>query len=188
MATATVQAEFSYGAYGPITILETLGNLSKILTSSEDEFWVRTEKIKTKKFNRRFTPTEPPPLDESADAWQTFVNYLEHTGYRLEVHTKASGLEKVHDEYIEWAGESLPDSVISIYENRPVERCWRLFFFLREGTATPFPVDLYGVTGKHPTNNPRALWQPNGCVDLYFACIIEKLIRAGLRVSIDGTR
>lgn len=176
--------QVTYGSYGIVTVLEREGNLTRISTGDYD-FWVRTEKLKPVR-TRRKAPTAAPNVDEAANAWQRFVNYLQHTGYRLEVHTRAAGLDAVESEYIAWAGESLPQSAIHIYENRPTDRCWRLFFFLQDGISVPFPIELYGVTGKHPTNKPRGLWQQSGKVDVYFTSIIEQLVRAGLRVPAEA--
>lgn len=172
-----------YGSYGVVTILAIEGALAHIQTENEVPFWVRAEKLKPVK-EPKLVPTKAPDVDEAANAWQKFVAYLEGVGYKLEVHTRTATVEQVSDEYTAWSGESLPDATIKIYDNRPMqERCWRLFFHLSDGIAVPFVIDLAGCGKKQPTQKPRGLWHRNGRVEVYFASIIEQLVRAGLRAT-----
>ena len=64
------QTQCSYGGYGTVSIVDVAGHLSKIHTAGDDEFWVKTEKLKYKQVsdeaiylhNHAETSTEDPGL------------------------------------------------------------------------------------------------------------------------------
>src|SRR5579863_4715009 len=66
-------------------------------------------------------------VDESAP-WNQLAAAIASGPYRLEVYAKHDFIEQVEYEYLEWADELLPEGAIRVYENRPTNRCWRLFF------------------------------------------------------------
>lgn len=177
-----MSSHVQYGTYGPVVTLENSGRLVKIRTSNDLEFWVKREKLKTVQPKKLKPAQVIPGVDSEEGAWERFVDYLNATGFCLCVHCKAAAVETVADEYAGWAGESLPDTCIKIYEKRlRTDRCWRLEFTLADGIKTPFPLELSGITNRRPTKHVRGLWFPNGKVHLYFTRPIESLVRAGLR-------
>lgn len=181
MAAAAAPAVAKYGNYGLVTILETSGGLSKIHTDNDDEFWVKSERLKAVRQKTEWATAEPA-LDTTDDAWGRFAAYLGGAGYRLEVHARSTDVEQAEAEYQTWSGEALPPTAIHVHDNRPTPREWRLFFRLPKNIEVPFVIEIAGTTGRHPTNHPRGLLSENGRVQVYFASIIEQLVRAGLRV------
>lgn len=127
-------------------------------------------------------PRAIPQVDTTAP-WAALAADIARGPYRLEVQTKHDFLDEVQYEYLSWCDEILPEDAIHVYENRPTNRCWRLFFPLPSCSKIPFPIEIGGVTGRHPTGTPRGLLY-KGRVDVYFAELVEQLVRAGLRVTI----
>ena len=168
-----------YGNYGLVNVLVIEGALAQI-SHNGNEFWVKADRLKKPPF---VPATKEPEVDTAANSWGTFVDYLRRTRYTLEVHTREDGLAQAEAEYFTWSGESLPAAAICHYENRPLPREWRLTFRLADGVPVPFPIEIGGITGKHPDNHPRGLLHEKGRVRVYYSSIIEQLIRAGLRVS-----
>lgn len=166
-----------YGSYGVVSIVETAGNLSKIHTNADDEFWVRTEKLKST------TAPQSNLVESTDDEFKKFVDYLNRVGYALRAEVRTDGVEQVEQEYAEWCGESLPNEFITIYDNRPLAREWRLKFYLYDKTNCPFPISTMGTNGGKPSKEPKGLVYNDGRAVVQYASIIEKLVRAGLRVQ-----
>lgn len=214
MATAAPAKQLvTYKDYGPVTVLGVSGTKTQITTSNDNTFWVPTDKLKYKtikvhetvtgrfqaskpnftEVERKLITVDTVKIEQavaatgdfgSLESIDAFVQFLEATGYTLIVHVRHDGLELVEAEYRQWCGEELSGEAIRHYENKPVQRQWRLGFTLSNPeTKLPFPVDIMGTTGRRPTVKPRGLIQGKYVV-VYFASIIEELVRAGLRVTI----
>lgn len=201
-----------YGNYGEVTVLETGGSLSKILTDPADEFsylWVKTEKLK-------FSKTAPvavaviaiPDAPEHGDVIATalasvpaetimpettgdyskFVAALRTAGYTFHVRASEEFIEQSEVEYLQWTGgESLPEDCIYLRpgSHHKQTREWRLRAMLPANTEYPFPVVPIGVTG-NKKHAPQGLMYPEGSIEVNFTEIAEQLVRAGLRVTAPG--
>lgn len=171
----------TYGTYGPVTILATDGALSQIRTNNEQEFWVRTEKLKPTKLRLSACPTVI--VCDAPSVWKDFAAYLMANGFRLSVSCRPDGVEMAQAEYERWSGETLPESCIRQYDNKPVAREWILTFALGGDIVCPFPIEVMGTTGRKPTQRPRGLFRTAQRVEVCFAVIVEHLVLAGLRAE-----
>lgn len=186
------QTQCNYEGYGTVTVIAVEGALSQIRTSNEDEFWVKSAKLKPVKNSQlkarpaRVTlPANEKEVRKYAcdTLYGPLVNYLNEVGYKLTVDTRTDGIDQCRDEYRKWGGGELQDSCIKVYENRPYHtREWRLFFPFYERFTYPFPIIEMGQGGG---KGKACGLVRGGIVTVYYAELIEGLIRAGLQARID---
>jgi len=191
-----------------VTVLESSGTTSKILTDPTDEFsyvWVKTDKLHFLKAKAAASaaPVEtaapehgdviaaalatPAPVEPEAPAvpnYSAFVAELRAAGYTLYYRCKESLVEQGEVNYQAWSGETLPAESIYLRNGKGMNNIshWRLRANLPAGTAYPFPVAPLGTTG-NKKHAPQGILYPNGSVEVNFDEIIEKLVRAGLQAT-----
>lgn len=189
MATAAPAIkQATYKTYGTVSVIAEEGGLSQIRTQSDIEFWVPTENLKAMK-EPKVVYTGPrvvEPKNKTPECWAALIAYLYATGYTLRAQCREDGQQIVETEYREWSGEDFPEVALRHYENRPTPREWRLSFSIKDfSMELPFALEIMGTTGNKPTQRPRGLLATNGRVEVYFASIVQQLVRAGLRATTD---
>lgn len=185
MATNMAQPTVSYRDFGPVEVLAIEGSLSRIRTDNDNAFWVPSAKLKRAATKPAADlPIDPPELvpdnDENVAA---FIAHVNATGFILRVDCREDGLATAEAEYVEWCGEELPAAAVRHYENRPIAREWRLTFDIKGLGACPFPVAIMGTNSRQSSKTVRVLMHSTGRAYCYYAAIIERLVRAGLRVT-----
>jgi hypothetical protein len=140
---------------------------------------------------------------ESVDG--IFIQQLQVDGYSLKakvIDGDQAILAMV--EYSEWTGgEDLTEEFITVRPNsasfsksgkgHPYTREWRLLFRLREGMRVPFelrPIGTAHLEHVNPINEECAagILYLSKRVEVNWRCLIERLVRAGLRVRSDDAR
>lgn len=112
----------------------------------------------------------------------TFVEYLNETGFHLEVYAfSPEQAERVRAEYRDWTGTELPEKNLKIYDGAGYSREWRLNCPYSDDMPCSTPIIEGGSIGRgHPSETPHGLRRGN-TVGFYYSEMIEELVRAGLR-------
>ena len=195
MSAAIVQTPTArHNVHGIVFVLDCVGSLSYIRKEGApegEEFWVKSVTLKAPQIKPVHFPAPHPAaalIIYDGDEWGRLARHLMETGdYKLLVFATQEGAVKAAGEYLWWCGDTIPDTAIYYYENRNSPREWRLTFPFDPSVAYPFPIDEMGTSnhvGPRKCDRPRGLLRSKGHrnVEVNFACIVETLVRAGLRI------
>jgi len=114
------------------------------------------------------------------ESYSSFTPWFSSEDYTLTVQVRPSNREAAENEYISWAGESIPDAHIREYDENGFGREWILTFPYNEAAAYPFPIVVSGTGGGLALGQAAGILFKN-TVRVNYTEIIEPLVRAGLR-------
>jgi len=125
----------------------------------------------------------PPVLAYKPTGTETYADFtpwFSSEDYTLTVQVRPSNREAAENEYISWAGESIPEDHIREYDENGFGREWILTFPYNEAAAYPFPIVVSGTGGGLALGQAAGILFKNR-VRVNYTEIIEPLVRAGLR-------
>lgn len=141
---------------------------------------VRERKSQTKPKIAKIPVVLSPGKELNTGEYQSLLTYLRSNGYTLHLACKPEFEDMGRSEYREWTnGEELSNDSVKVYDNA-YGREWFLIFQYSPDVSFPFPIIERGTGGGK--GSPCGL-HLRGRVEVCYAEVAEKLVRAGLRAA-----
>jgi hypothetical protein len=175
-------AEYAIYKSNRVEVLERSGALVKIMPEGGDEwsaYWAKNIDLRPVPQPKASKAVTVPTVVKTSEVEYTDLSWRP-SDYTLAVQVRPSNRDFAEQEYLLWAGMSIPEEFVREYEENGYGREWILAFPFDENAAYPFPIVLGGTGGGVALKQSAGILTGN-TVRVNYTDIIEPLVRAGLR-------